>query len=47
MEWIVVGLSIGILVSIAISAWTDKPCPREEAGWPCKKEKGRKCECEE
>jgi hypothetical protein len=20
-----------------ISAWTDKPCPREEAGWPCKK----------
>ena len=47
MEWIVVGLSIGILVSIAISAWTEKPCPREEMGYKCRKDSGQKCECEE
>lgn len=47
MEWIVVGLSIGVLLSIGLSAWTHKPCPREEAGYRCRRESGRKCECEE
>ncbi len=47
MEWIIGAVSIGILVTIAISAWTEKPCPREEAGYRCRKESGQKCECEE
>jgi len=47
MEWIVVVISIGVLIGIARLAWTEKPCPREEAGYTCRKEKGQKCECED
>jgi len=34
------------IVSIAISAWTAKPCPREEMGYKCRKGSSQKCECE-
>lgn len=47
MEWIIGAISVGVLISIAISAWTAKPCPREELGYKCRKGTGQKCECEE
>lgn len=46
MEWIIAGLSIGVIISIAISAWTIKPCPREGLGYKCRRGTSQKCECE-
>ena len=47
MEWIIGTISVGVLISIAISALTAKPCPREEMGYKCRKGSSQKCECEE
>lgn len=47
MEWIIGAISIGVLLSIGLSAWTHKPCPREEMGYRCRRGTSQKCECEE
>lgn len=47
MEWIVVGISIGLIVTTIITALSAKPCPREEMGYKCRKGSSQKCECEE
>ena len=47
MEWIVLGISIGLIVTTIITALTAKPCPREELGYKCRKGSSQKCECEE
>lgn len=40
-------LLVALSIFIGVLKFGGEPCPREEAGWPCKKEKGQKCECEE
>ena len=51
MEWIVLGISIGLIVTTIITALTAKPsakpCPREELGYKCRRSSSQKCECEE
>lgn len=41
MAWVLFLYGIYKLVTLGY-----KPCPREEAGYACRREKGQKCECE-
>lgn len=43
----IIAFAIGVAAGVFITRTPAAPCPREQAGYACRKEKGQKCECEE